>query len=147
MLFHYVAADAQGKMTEGDMEADALNDVLHALGGKQLSPVSVKPVKQTKPGVRGYFSGINTADKVFLTKYLALMLRVGTDLLSAINILIADFDKPAVNNFLIEVRDSLSKGEPFYKAFERHPRDFSLTFVNLVKPPRNREDWKRHSTT
>jgi type II secretory pathway component PulF len=133
MLFHYVAADAQGKMTEGDMEADALNDVLHFLGGKQLSPVSVKPVKQAKPGVRGYFTGINTADKVFLTKYLALMLRVGTDLLSAINILIADFDKPAVNNFLIEVRDDLSKGQPFYKSFERHSRDFSPTFVNLVK--------------
>jgi type II secretory pathway component PulF len=133
MLFHYVAADAEGKMTEGEMEADALNDVLHALGGKQLSPVSVKPIKQKKIGARGYFSGINTQDKVFLTKYLALMLRVGTDLLSAINILIADFDKPSVNNLLLEVRDDLSKGQPFYTAFANHPRDFSPTFINLVK--------------
>jgi type IV pilus assembly protein PilC len=134
MLFHYVAADAEGKMTEGDMEADSLNDVLHSLGGKQLSPVSVKPVKKAKVGgVRGFFGDITTEDKVFLTKYLALMLRVGTDLLSAINILIADFDKPSVNNFLIEVRDDLSKGQPFYKSFERHPRDFSPTFINLVR--------------
>ena len=134
-------------MTEGDMEADALNDVLHSLGSKQLSPVSVKPVKKKDPGMKGYFSGINTQDKVFLTKYLALMLRVGTDLLSAINILIADFDKPAVNNFLIEVREDLSKGEPFYKSFERHPRDFSPTFINLVKAA---EEWagsRRPSTS
>ena len=133
MLFHYVAADATGKMTEGDFEADALNDVLHTLAEKQLSPISVKPVKQAKTGVKGYFGGINTSDKVFLTKYLALMLRVGTDLLSAINILIADFDKPAVRNFLYEVRDDLTKGRPFYESFARHPRDFSPTFINLVK--------------
>lgn len=133
MLFHYVAADSQGKMTEGDIEADALADVLHSLGSKQLSPVSVKPLKKAKPGVKGFFGGINTQDKVFLTKYLALMMRVGTDLLSAVNILIADFDKPAVNNFLLEVRDDLSKGQPLYKSFERHPRDFSPTFINLVK--------------
>jgi type IV pilus assembly protein PilC len=134
MLFHYVAADEAGKMTEGEYEADALNDVLRFLGGKQLRPISVKPIKQVKLGfIEGLFGDINTSDKVFLTKYLALMLRVGTDLLSAINILLMDFDKPAMRNFLLEVREDLSKGEPFYKAFARHPKDFSLTVINLVK--------------
>ncbi len=61
------------------------------------------------------------------------MLSVGTDLLSAINILIADFDKPSVKSFLYEVQDNLSHGQRFYKAFERYPTVFSLTFVNLVK--------------
>jgi type IV pilus assembly protein PilC len=134
MLFHYVAADDAGKMTEGEYEADALSDVLRFLGSKQLRPVSVKPMKEMKIGfVQGLFGGINTADKVFLTKYLALMLRVGTDLLSAINILILDFDKPAMRNFLLEVREDLSKGQPFYQAFARHPKDFSPTVINLVK--------------
>lgn len=134
MLFHYVAADEAGKMTEGDYEADALDDVLRFLGGKQLRPVSVKPMGQTKIGfIQGLFGGINTSDQVFLTKYLALMLRVGTDLLSAINILILDFDKPAMRNFLLEVREDLSKGQPFYASFARHPKDFSPTVINLVK--------------
>ncbi len=133
MLFHYVAADAAGKMTEGDLEGDTLNDVLHIIAGKQMSPVSVKPVKQAAGGIKLFGGGINTSDKVFLTKYLALMLRVGTDLLSAINILIADFEKPSVKDFLIEVRDNLSKGQPFYTAFAKHPRDFSPTFIALIK--------------
>ena len=135
MLFHYVAADDAGKMTEGEYEADALNDVLRFLAGKQLRPVSVKPISQTKIGfLAGIFGGgITTPDKVFLTKYLALMLRMGTDLLSAINILIIDFDKPAMRNFLLEVREDLSKGQPFYEAFSRHPKDFSPTVINLVK--------------
>jgi type IV pilus assembly protein PilC len=134
MLFHYVAADEAGKMTEGDHEADALGDVLRFLGSKQLRPVSVKPMEQVKLGFfSGIFGGINTSDKVFLTKYLALMLRVGTDLLSAINILILDFDKPAMRNFLLEVREDLSKGQPFYASFARHPKEFSPTVINLVR--------------
>jgi type IV pilus assembly protein PilC len=134
MLFHYIAADASGKMIEGEFEALNLNDTLHYLAGKELRPVSVKPIKSVKLGVTQFFGGgINTSDKVFLTKYLALMLRVGTDLLAAINILIADFDKPSVRNLLLEVRDNLTKGQPFYEAFARHPKEFSPTFINLVK--------------
>lgn len=133
MLYHYVAADASGKMIEGEFEADTLNDTLHYLAGKELRPVSVKPLARMKAGLRIFGGGITTEDKVFLTKYLALMLRVGTDLLSAINILIADFDKPAIRNFLLEVRDNLGRGQPFYEAFAKHPKDFSPTFINLVK--------------
>ncbi len=135
MLFHYVATDEAGKITEGDYEADVLGDVLRFLSGKQFRPISVKPMERVKVGViAGILGGdINTSDKVFLTKYLALMLRVGTDLLSAINILIMDFDKPAMRNFLLEVREDLSKGQPFYASFARHPKDFSPTVINLVK--------------
>ena len=125
MLFHYIAADEAGKVAEGEYEADALNDVLRFLGGKQLRPVSVRPMEKVKVGaVKGFFGGaINTSDKVFLTKYLALMLRVGTDLLSAINILIADADKPVMRNFLLEVRENLTRGEPFHTTFAQYPKE------------------------
>lgn len=134
MLFHYIAVDAEGKQAESDFEAGSLNEVLHYLSGKELRPISVKAVKQKSLKLPNLFGGgINTSDKVFLTKYLALMLRVGTDLLSAINILITDFDKPAVKEFLLEVHDNLSRGQPFYQAFAKHPKVFSPTFINLVK--------------
>jgi len=133
MLFHYVAADPSGKMQEGDLEGNNLQDALRWLAGKGLRPVSVKPVEAKKELNFGFRKGINTSDKVFLTKYLALMLRVGTDLMSAINILIEDFDKPAVREFLLEVRDNLSKGKPFYESFANHPKDFSPTFISLVR--------------
>lgn len=134
MLFRYTAIDASGKSVEADFEANTVADVLHYLSEKSLKPISVKETKR-KSGdiIQRWFGGIDTSDQVFLTKYLALMLRVGTDLLSAINILISDFDKPAVHDFLLEVRENLSKGKPFYQAFAAHPRVFSPTFINLVK--------------
>ncbi|MDP2598656.1 MAG: type II secretion system F family protein [Candidatus Liptonbacteria bacterium] len=133
MLYHYLASDKSGKVIEADFDADNLNQVLQHLSGRELRPVSVTAVKKTSAG-RSLFSGkITVTDKVFLTKYLALMLRVGTDLLSAINILLADFDKPAMRNFLLEVRDNLSRGQPFYKTFEMHKDVFPATFISLVK--------------
>ncbi len=135
MLYHYAAADKTGKILEGDVDAIDLGQALHYLAGRELKPVSVTPLKEAgRAGIVSRFFGkITIADKVFLTKYLALMLRVGTDLLSAINILITDFDKPAVKNFLLEIRDNLTRGQAFYKAFEAHPEYFSATFFNIIK--------------
>jgi len=133
MLYHYLAADKDGKVVEGDTDAETLESVLRYLAGQNLRPISVKPVREVKIGARQMWGGITLTDKIFLTKYMALMLRVGTDLLSAVNILIADFEKPAVRNFLLEVRDNLIAGRQFYRAFERYPRYFSSVFVNLVR--------------
>ena len=135
MLYHYRAVDQEGSVLEGDMDAGSMHEALQFLAQKNFRPISLKPIKMEGRGMFGELFGgkITVADKVFLTKYLALMLRVGTDLLSAINILIADADKPALRNFLLEVRENLTRGEPFYKTFEQYPKVFSSTFISLVK--------------
>jgi type IV pilus assembly protein PilC len=134
MLYHYRATDDAGNIIEGDVDATVLQEALQFLSQKNLHPLAVDPVRSEKPGTIRLFEGhINLEDKVFLTKYLGLMLRVGTALLSAVNILIADSDKPAMRNFLLEVRENLTRGEPFYKTFEQYPKIFSVTFVSLVK--------------
>lgn len=133
MLFHYVAADKNGKMSEGDLEVDDFPQALQYLASRDLKPISVKPLKGVQVQGRLFFGKINLTDKIFLTKYLALMLRVGTDLLSAINILIEDFEKPALKNFLIEIRDNLGRGQPFYTAFAKYPKVFSPVFVSLIR--------------
>jgi len=133
MLYHYIASDKSGKVVESEIDADDVKQVLQLLAGKDLRPISVKPLREKKNVFTFFFRKITLTDKVFLCKYLSLMLRVGTDLLSAINILIADFEKPAMRNFLLEVRENLNKGQPFYKAFESNGKYFSTTFTNLVK--------------
>lgn len=131
MLYHYLASDKNGKLIEGELDAGSVGEILNLLSSKELRPVSVDAYKAKKS--ISFFSGINLTDKVFLTKYISLMLKVGTDLLSAINILIADFEKPAVKNLLLEIRESLTKGQPFHQAFEKYPKSFSPVFINLIK--------------
>lgn len=135
MKFTYTAIKPDGKMTSGEMEAMGAAQVLEFLASQGLRPVSLKKEagEQSMNSKKFMQSGITIADKVFLTKYLALMLRIGTDLFKAIDILIADFDKPAVRALLYEIRENLEKGQPFHVAFEKYPKYFSTVFINLVK--------------
>ena len=135
MKYAYEAVDRQGARTKGELEAVSLDLALRQLAAQDLRPVSVVPAtgKRRDSGNSLFTGRITTADKIFLTRYLSLMLKVGTDLLSAINILIEDFQKPAVSNFLQEVKRNLAQGQQFYVAFAAYPHVFSPVFINLVK--------------
>ncbi len=134
MKFNYKAADSSGKNIEGVLEAESSGQVLEFLASKGLKPITVTAERSLERKARGLFGQtINVVDKIFLTKYLALMLRVGTDLFRAINVLIANFDKKVVKSLLLEVRANLEKGQPFYQTFAAYPKYFSPVFINLVK--------------
>ena len=135
MLFHYVAFQPDGKIAEGNVEASKESEVLKFLAAQGLRPISVKAALKAKTSRLAEFFGqsMTIADKVFLTRYLALMLKVGTDLFRAIDILIADMEKPVLRNFLLEMRSLLEKGQPLHQSFARYPKFFSPVFVNLIK--------------
>ncbi|MDP1688798.1 MAG: type II secretion system F family protein [bacterium] len=134
MKFQFTAIQTDGKVIEGETEAGTPGDVLEQLGAKGLRPISIRPISTMFQVRRSVFGGsINAQDQIFITRYLALMLKVGTDLFRAIDILIEDFDKAEVKALLIEMRTNLEKGVPFYITFANHPKAFSPVFVNMVK--------------
>lgn len=134
MKFHYRAIRPDMRMVEDDIEADDMNQAIAKVASLGLKPITLKPVKLVGFGIGKMGSqNITLEDKVFITKYLSLMLKVGTDLFKAIDILIDDFDKPAVRSLLLEIRSNLEKGQPFYTTFAKYPKQFSSVFVNLIK--------------
>lgn len=134
MKFSYTAAQQDGRLTRGTVEATTETAVVDFLSRRDLKPVAIVAEKASVFGVPRRLGGrITATDTIFLMKYLALMLRAGTDLFRALDILINDFEKPAMKNLLIEIRSSLEKGQPFYTTFAQYPRQFEPVFVNLVK--------------
>ncbi|MEX2054500.1 MAG: type II secretion system F family protein [Candidatus Colwellbacteria bacterium] len=131
--FHYIASGSGGQIVEGDIEADSSAAVLGWMSQQALHPISIKSTEKKTLFSKQFGESITIEDKVFIAKYLALMLRVGTDLFRAIDILVADFEKPSVKNLLLEVRESLSKGQPLHTAFANHPKHFSPVFVSLLR--------------
>ncbi|MBP8994727.1 MAG: type II secretion system F family protein [Bacteroidales bacterium] len=134
MLYRYRASNKEGKIIEGEGDFENENKVLEFLKNHELNPINLELVV-TKAKLKSslFGSSINIDDQILLTRSLSLMLKVGTDIFKAIDILIADFEKPAVRAFLIEVRENLSKGQPFYKTFEQYPKIFSPVFTNLIR--------------
>lgn len=134
MKFRYIASQADGRVVEGDLEARDMNEALSFLANSQLKPVSLKPLEEATKSKFALFRGKMTmTDLVFMSKYLSLMLKVGTGLLEAINILISDIKKPAVRDILLEIRTTLEQGQPFYTTFAKYPRIFGGVYANLVK--------------
>lgn len=134
--FHYIASSENGHITEGNEEARSTSELLGQLATRGLRPVSVKQLRGegSFSSPRQFFGGkITINDQIFLTKYLAIMLQVGIDLFQAINILLADFEKPALRALLTEIRDSLKRGQPLYSTFMKYPNSFSPVFINLIK--------------
>jgi len=134
MKFHYVASDPTGRIIEDNLEVPNSYEVLNFLAKRGLRPISVRVSRNFDVNIGKFFGqNITIEDKIFLTKYLALMLRAGTDLFKAITILIQDFDKPILKALLIEIRNTLEKGQPFYVTFSKYPKHFNSVFVSLIK--------------
>jgi len=134
MLFHYLAQDSHGRIKEGNINQPNTEAVLGYLTTQKLKPLSVKPlISEGGKQLAIFKKTLGLADKVFLTKYLALMLKVGTDLFSAIDILIQDFESGPARRFLFETRSNLEQGKPFWQTFANHPEYFSSVITNLIK--------------
>lgn len=132
MRFHYIASKPDGSVVEDTLEAKDVAEVLAVLAANGWKPVSVRE-RSGRPG-RAWFGGkVTLTDQIFLSKYLALMLKIGTGLLEAINILIADFSKPAVREVLHSVRAALEQGNPFWSTFAKYSDTFGPVYVNLVR--------------
>jgi len=121
-------------VVESQIESKDVPEVLQFLTSRGLKPISVKPVEKNLGEKLRIFGGkITITDQVFISKYLALMLKIGTGLLQAVTILIDDFDKSSVRKFLMEVRANLEAGQPFFSVFARYPKVFSQVYINLIK--------------
>ncbi len=134
MQYHFIASQPDGKLVEGEIEAKDVTEVLGFIVSRGLKPVSVKPIqKAIRRPFRLLGGRITLTDQIFLSKYLALMLKIGTSLLQAINILIEDFQKASLKSLLVEIRSNLERGMPFHITFARYPKVFSQVYINLVK--------------
>lgn len=134
MQFHYIVSQTDGKIIEGDFSASEESEVLEFLNSQGFRPISIKKTsgfKISKVSIGN--KKINLTDKIFLSKYLALMLKIGMGLIQAVDILIEDFDKVAMKSFLLEVRAGLEKGMTFYSTFAKYPKIFSQSYVSLIK--------------
>ncbi len=135
MKFKYSAIQEDNGVTESEIDAENVDEVLKYLGGHGLRPISIKrsSLSLGEKNITLFGGGITLTDQIFLSKYLALMLKIGTGLLQAINILIEDFEKPSMKNFLLEVKTNLEKGMPFNSTFLKYESVFSQFYINLVK--------------
>lgn len=144
--FAWRAADAAGRITEGRVEASTALVAAKQLRDRGLVPVAIedRPLAASKSAGRGSLvtltgkqkpakGPVTQADVLSLTSELAIMLRAGLALASALRVLIDMSHKPSVAKLLQQVLDDVKAGVPLSRALERERILLGDFYLNMVR--------------
>jgi len=137
-VFHYKAADAHGKVLEGEMQALSKNAVFEQLHQLGHMPIRAEQI-QAREGRRGLVDtlfarrrAISQNDVGIFTRELATLLRAGMPLERGLDILIELADQPRIKETLTDVRNGVRGGSSLSAAMEAQ-RGFTHFYINMVQ--------------
>jgi len=153
--YSYVALDARGSETKGEIDADNQNAALSKIREKGLFPTSVSESSaSSRPGKTGkssrgktssgsglkkeikmpvLFSRVKTKELMVFTRQLATLVDAGLPLVRSMQVLEKQEKNPAMKKALTEMADSIQSGSTFAEALAQHPKIFNKLYVNMAK--------------
>jgi general secretion pathway protein F len=142
------AADAAGQVSQGLLEAASATAATRQLRERGLVPVSISdagaaavpaavaalpPRRLWTPSTRRDDAPVRQAELLNLTSELAIMLRAGLALASALRVLIDMSQRPPGAELLRQVLDDVKHGAPLSRALGRHQHLFGDFYINMVR--------------
>lgn len=144
--FAWRAADASGQVTQGLLEAASATAATRQLRERGLVPVSVSDAASAPAGAQPAATGaaprrsfrrgegpVTQPELLSLTSELAIMLRAGLTLASALKVLIDMNLRPPVAALLQQVLDDVKHGAPLSRALARHQALVGDFYINMVR--------------
>ncbi len=143
--FAYKAASARGGVVEGKIEARSRDEAIRRLVDQGLTPVGVfdragAPAAATAtvgaPRRRGWIFGADRptrADVLALTSELAVMLRAGLPLDSALRVLLGMDHRPSVAALIAQILEAVKGGMPLSRALAARGELFGAFYINMVR--------------
>src|SRR6516225_4794275 len=135
MTFLYRAVTAQGKFSEGRLDAADKRAAVSKLEAMGLIPVSLDQPLQGKPSLlhKIQFRGISRRDILFFTEQLATLIHAGLPLDRALTITAETAQKPAFRTVIESVLRQIKGGKSLAEALSSHPKQFSRLYVNMIR--------------
>lgn len=152
--FKFVAMDAKGAETQGEVDAENQAQAIAAIRGKGLFPTRVGELgseakKSVKPGASrqkaagnlrrenkfgSIFGGrVRAKDLMVFTRQLATLIDAGMPLLRGLRILLKQEKSPALREAVTGMGESVESGNNFSEALGQYPKIFDKLYVNMVK--------------
>ncbi len=153
--FSYVALDARGAESRGEVEAENQTAALSKIREKGLFPTSVSdaatvaksgkvPVKKVRTSSSAgglkkeiklpvLFTKVKTKELMVFTRQLATLVDAGLPLVRAMQVLERQEKNPGLKKALGEMADSIQSGSTFAEALAQHPKIYNKLYVNMAK--------------
>ncbi|UXB14334.1 type II secretion system inner membrane protein GspF [Stenotrophomonas maltophilia] len=129
-LFDYQAANAQGRIEKGQLDADSPRGARQLLRGRGLTPVQVSAARSAGSGWGA--RRLSASELAWATRQLASLLAASLPLEGALSAVIEQAERPHVAQALTAVRADVRAGQRLTVALAARPRDFPSIYRALV---------------
>jgi type IV pilus assembly protein PilC len=135
--YRYEVKDATGKVTAGVMSAANLAAASTQLRSRGEYILALAPADD--PNKKGKVFTLNIAlgpgakDVQTFTSQLAVMIRAGISIRSAIEGISDQVENPKFKKMLVQMKKDVEGGKQFSDALMRYPKIFSPLYINMVK--------------
>src|SRR3989344_4396895 len=134
MLFKYKAADQDGIIKEGQIDAPNRDMAISGLQRRSLVVISIKDDTGRKSILSlTFFEKVSMKDIVILSRQIATLFDAQVSALKAFSMLASNSDNKLLSRKLIQIGDDLQGGISISGALSRHPEIFSNFYINMVK--------------
>jgi len=131
-MFSFKARTPDGRVIDGQIEAENEEALSHKLKSQQLQIVSF-----TKIGGLAYIfktgPKVKTADIAIFSRQFSTMISAGLPVLQALNILVEQVEDKTFKSVLSKVRDDIGAGANLSDAMSKFPNVFSPLYCNMIK--------------
>ncbi len=138
-FFAYKARNARGELMQGVLESVDSNAVADQLFNTGITPIEIvatsKPVTNDEGGwwTRLLEENVRSIDVQLFSRQLYTLLKAGVPIMRGL----AGLQESAINKsfarILKDIRESLDGGRELSAAMRRHPKVFSLFYINMVR--------------
>nr|WP_313215435.1 type II secretion system inner membrane protein GspF [Stenotrophomonas geniculata] len=129
-LFDYQAANAQGRIEKGQLDADSPRGARQLLRGRGLTPVQVTAARSAGSGWGA--RRLSASELAWATRQLASLLAASLPLEGALSAVIEQAERSHVAQALTAVRADVRAGQRLTVALAARPRDFPPIYRALV---------------
>jgi len=129
-LFDYQAANAQGRIEKGQLDADSPRGARQLLRGRGLTPVQVSAARSAGSGWGA--RRLSASELAWATRQVASLLAASLPLEGALSAVIEQAERPHVAQARTAVRAAVRAGQRLTVALAGGPRDFPPIYRALV---------------
>lgn len=132
-IFNYLAKNQHAETIKGKVEAQNLSQAAAVLRSRNLLVIKLDAESNTLfAQFSSLLSGVKQDEIVALTRQLSTMVTAGLSLTQSLSIL-QQQTKPAMAALIDKLLQDVEGGTTFAKALERHPKQFSRVYIQLVR--------------
>jgi len=137
--YYFTAKSQKGESYSGTREAKNEHELARAIRKEGYLLISASETKDGKLAFKSkkpsfaFLGRVSLKEKMFFVKNLQVMISAGVSLPKSLSILSEQSKNKKFKKVLLEVVDSIVKGESFSVAITKHPDVFSDFFINIAK--------------